>query len=273
MQKHDIVPLIVPLPKDADLAPLERIAEIGYRRHYFEPKFQSSNPAQIELYVRNNYSPASLVSQYPKGGFAAVFKKGEGIDFLVTYDVPSGVVNVEEFARDLKEIESKVLRQKFFSWPPRFLRKDKMAKNFLVYSSLLFFAAVGAASLYILSNHKQFEGYMRELLKDKDEARLMIETIPLSILSGFLAMTYAVKYAGTYLGSLADRLRTKKMSGKVTDYQFGNDALKGLQRDLDKKDFESSAIDLFKEARLRNPPTFYEKFVDYLKRFGTKPLP
>ena len=265
MQKHEIVPLVKPLGSDVDLAPLERIADLGYKRHFFtEDLLQNSYSPRIELYAREGYQPESLAKFVPRSGFVAVYKNKSGsIDFVVLYNSPHGQTYIEHALSDCKEIEANALRQGIFSWPPKLLRKDHLTEYGFLYASTLYIAASAVALLYGMQalNDKENQRKFFEFMKEYPST---LQIGLLAYLLSFLGFASLGKWIGPGIGSMGDRIRVRKMSDKVVDYRFGEDAIRAIKKELDEANLERSIIGLFDVKRERDGAFFRQQVLELI---------
>lgn len=267
MQKYKLISQIKPLPNEADLQPLERLAEIGYRPYTFgETRLPNQAGTRIEFYIREGYSPESLTNLKQKTGVLAIFRDKKGtIDFLVIYDDKQGQVSIAQSINDCKEIESKALRQGVISWPPRFLREDHLREYGLLYTGIFYVAASVGAFWYgaDLLGDKQTQKKFFEFLKEYPEI------IPVSMVSyvfGFLTFALFGKWFGPAVGSIGDRMRVKHMSDKALEYKFGVNALESVKLDLREAESERDITRFFDIKNGRDGSFFRQELLHLFER-------
>lgn len=270
MEKHAIVSKIRPLG-NIDLAPLERIAEIGYKRYEFPGNYYEGTGKRsgLELYERQNYIPKSLAELKPKNGFLAVYRNAKGgIDFLVSYDTDDNQVQTEQAINDSKEIEKRVLRQGILSWPPIFLSKGHMERHGMFYVAGLY-ATTGMYFWidYIINKDDSIIYTLVRWISEDPKAR--INTFVFGMLGAVVVLTYIGTKIMPKVGNLFDKLRVKKMSDNVIKYKFGIEALEGIKAELEEVDREKAIIGLFKSVGGNgNPKQFRNRVLEFVAKYG-----
>ena len=155
----------------------------------------------------------------------------------------------------------------FYTIFPKFLTREHMLLYGGIYGMLSYFGTLLIATLEKMITGDNFIYDAFDKFTNHSEPQMRALLLVLGIGGGSLITGYVGKMLLPYIGSLANKLRVKNMSDKVVDYRYGTDALNDIKDNLEQKELERDAIELFK-SNGNDGVQFHEKLMKFLGKFA-----